>query len=1401
VKVITRRCSPLVLLWLALIVISTPDRPCSAGQDIAVPPLLEPWVEWVLHDKQQLLSCISNYNDYGTRVCSWPSELEMNLDETGGRFRQSWLVHHQSWVSLPGNNSHWPQDVFVDGNPAIILNRDGVPQLRLEPGSHTIKGNFSWTRLPENLQIPPASALVILTVADEKIPFPELDAHGLLWLRGAAAKEKTENRLKIESFRHIDDSIPAVVTLYFTLDVAGAAREINLGLLYEAGTFIPLSLQSSLPAKLEEDGKMVVQVRPGQYTIRLRLRHDGPLREISFVPPAHDFWPQQEIWSFQSRPDLRLVEISGAVPIDPLQASVPAAWQELPAYRLLPGEVMAFTEIKRGDPHPAPDQLSLKRKLWLRFDGSGYTIQDHISGWKNSGWRLDIDPAITLGRVAVDGEEQFITRAEGSESAGVELRSGVLNLVADSSYTGKISRFPATGWEHDFQKVTGELLLPPGWKIIYATGIDNIPGTWLKRWTLLDIFIVLIFTIALAKIFSKSLASVAFITLVINYHQPGAPGYIWLALLIGYTLLKYLPDGKFKKAVRVYQILAILSLIAIVIPYAVTTLRVGIFPQLAQPWVSMNQYSLQNQKASLRTDLLLDNVQQQMETASIPELKEKTMNMSSPATIDSTVRSKTSSFQSPGKLMQHDPKALTQTGPGMPGWQAFQTITFSWSGPVTQGQDMSFTLIGPKVNLVLAFVRILLILVLALGMLGISYRPPKSFSFSGFKSQHLFPLVLLLSLLPLAPQSARSSEIPPPEMLAELQQRLLEKAECFPACADISAADITIDDTLLSLKLHVDAQLDTAIPIPGHVQQWLPWRVMLDEQPAEGLLRRDGGYWMLVTAGRHIVQLSGAIREQNTLQLSFPLQPHQIRINAEGWLVEGGLEDGSFDSQLQFKRLADSGLDGAGSLETGILPAFVLVERNLMLGLEWKVQTRVQRISPLGSGIVLDIPLIPGESVTTDGLRVVDGVAKINLAADSKYIVWESFLEPTNQLLLKHQQTTSWTEIWRVDVSPIFHMQYQGIPVILHKTGNLWLPVWHPWPGETVLLTISRPAGVEGQTLTIEKSHLELRPGRNTTAAKLFLSISSSQGGQHSISLPEDAKLQEVRVKGKIRPIRQDGEKVVLSITPGQQDIELQWIESRGMSAVYRSSDVDLESPSVNASVDLYLPRDRWPLFVGGQQLMGPAVLFWSVLIIVVLVAFGLSRTGWTPLRFHHWVLLGIGLSMSQLFVGFIVVGWLMALDRRGRAIDLQGRFFNASQIGLAVLTVAAVGSLVLSISFGLLGHPDMNIVGNGSNSSLLRWYQDISDQTLPQAWVVSIPMLYYRLAMLLWALWISFWLVGVLKWGWQQYTFGKIWESRPKKNDKGSRFGKSSKPKQATEQPPESSASEGEQHIDVTLK
>jgi hypothetical protein len=70
-----------------------------------------------------------------------------------------------------------------------------------------------------------------------------------------------------------------------------------------------------------------------------------------------------------------------------------------------------------------------------------------------------------------------------------------------------------------------------------------------------------------------------------------------------------------------------------------------------------------------------------------------------------------------------------------------------------------------------------------------------------------------------------------------------------------------------------------------------------------------------------------------------------------------------------------------------------------------------------------------------------------------------------------------------------------------------------------------------------------------------------------------------------------------------------------------------------------------------------------------------------------------------------------------------------------------------------------MQISGNGSSPLLLNWYVDRTDGSLPRPWIVSVPILVYRLAMLAWALWLAAALVRWLRWGWESLNTEGLWK------------------------------------------
>jgi hypothetical protein len=151
-----------------------------------------------------------------------------------------------------------------------------------------------------------------------------------------------------------------------------------------------------------------------------------------------------------------------------------------------------------------------------------------------------------------------------------------------------------------------------------------------------------------------------------------------------------------------------------------------------------------------------------------------------------------------------------------------------------------------------------------------------------------------------------------------------------------------------------------------------------------------------------------------------------------------------------------------------------------------------------------------------------------------------------------------------------------------------------------------------------------------------------------------------------------------------------------------------------------------------------------------------------TPLKGLQWVLLMLGLSQVPIPAAAIVVGWLLAMGWREKKVELSAGLFNLRQLALFGWTLAAAGVLFAAIYGGLLGQPEMQVTGNGSTANHLRWFDDRTTGPMPAGWILSVPMLVYRGAMLAWSLWLALALLSWIKWAWSAFSAGGLWRSSP---------------------------------------
>jgi hypothetical protein len=677
---------------------------------------------------------------------------------------------------------------------------------------------------------------------------------------------------------------------------------------------------------------------------------------------------------------------------------------------------------------------------------------------------------------------------------------------------------------------------------------------------------------------------IALLTLILIWHIPNAPHFVWLNLLASVALLRVLPptdehSGKVRlhQTLKLYYRLSLVALLLIAVPFMIDQMRTGLYPQLQRPSQTLPQPAVAP-----------------VATRSVPPLPEGALREAEEARGDQFLarakREASPHYHEPAEkvLIDVDPKARVQTGPWLPTWR-WSAVHLAWNGPVSRDQRLAVWLIPPAGNLALNGLRVGSVVLLGLLLAGLMgrWRPSKSLGV-GF-------LALVLIGPGYLPERAQAASFPPPELLETLETRLLEPPECLPACAAIPRLAVETDPDRLTLRLELAAQTDVSLPLPVDLLAWRPQQVLFDGQLADGLIRSsDGSLWIRAPAGVHQLLLGGALPGRERITLPLPLRPHHVEVSGEGWHVERVGENGVPGNQLQLIRL-DAGTDQAASqFAASTLPPLLRIERTLRLGLDRRVETQVVRLSPADVSVLVRVPLLTGESVTTEGVRVEGNEVLVSLRSGQRNLTWRSTLIPLSPLVLTASPAIDFIETWRADPSPIWHVQLAGIPVVHHQDkAQHWLPEWRPWPGERVILSLSRPEGLSGPTLTIDSSELRVNPGRRTTEVALALSLRSTQGGQHRIVLPEAAQLQRVAIDGRTQPFRQEGPHLTLPVVPGTQHFQLEWRQPTGIGSRFFTPPVDLGAPSVNASITIALGADRWILLLGGPAL-GPAVLFWG---------------------------------------------------------------------------------------------------------------------------------------------------------------------------------------------------------------
>jgi hypothetical protein len=1392
----------------------------------AIPPPLRDWQGWVLKGEEFRRCPFLSNRTAGPALpipahafrCFWPERLALSVDARGGTFTQRWQVYAEGWIELPGSLEHWPRDVRVNGAPAAVVAAGETPSLRLGPGTYTLSGRFAWNARPESLPLPASTAIVDLSVDGQRVSQPERPG-GAVWL-GKRRSTEEPAAMEVQVYRLVQDDIPVYLQTRIRLNVAGDAREELLARVLPDG-FTATALTGDLPARLERDGRLRVQVRAGMHEITLSARGTSVAAALARPAPGEGVWPREEIWSFAANDTMRVAAAEGADGIDPAQANVPPEWRQLPAFRMPVDAKLNVVERSRGLANTDANRLSLARNLWLDFDHEGYTAVDRIVGTMRRDWRLDMQAPFALAS-ARQGADQLLVTESANGSGGVELRRPRVDLETISRKTSGGGGMPATGWNERFDRVSGVVHLPPGHRLIAAVGADAAPGSWWESWGLWSVFGVLIVVVFVYWAAGVVPAAVAAVALLLTYQE--APAYIWLwgNLLAALAIARAAPEGRFLNFARRYRTVSFVVLAVALLPFLWMQVRYALYPQLEGPsythpiladrdnadnpyglealWVdgpNLNPFASKAPVAAppppIEADIVEERMVRQSEAAAATDAAAAATDASADAIAAPTVVAEprpsagTLNFKGSGLntlqvVQRYAAGTILQAGPGRPAWN-YSSYNYYWSGPVEATDTVRFLYVGPVTMFFWRLIGVIALIALFVYLAALSFggsapggsAPGSSPSRGSWLSRlpglpraaagWLLPLLLLGAFVPSGDAFAQGPAAPDSALLTELKSRLIEGPKCSPHCAEITAARVIVDGDRLEVVLQVSALQTLAVAMPHASDRWQLDEVSVDARASLAVGREsDSSLWVPLSPGAHTVRLSGRLASAESVQLAFPQVPRTIDVSARGWTANGVNEGRLVSGSLELARIKETRA-GAAELSAGAeFPAFVRVVRQFNLDLDWTLDTRVSRIAPERAAISVEVPLVSGESVLTPGIEVRNGTALVGLSSGQESLRWRSGLARAETLELTLPADAPRSEDWSFSVNPQWNVSFSGFAAVLPQDvdGENWVFRFIPRPGEKLALTITRPKGVKGTTLAIDRVNLGVSVGQRSSNTTLAFDFRSTQGGRHVLKLPPDARVTSVTFDGQTQPVRPEKGELPLSLTPGAHRFEISWEDSKDVGLRMRPPVVDLGSPASNVTTSVEMPDSRWVLFASGPG-VGPAVLYWGELVVFIGMAWLLSRWSRSPLRFTEWLLLGLGLSTQSWFVFALTAAWLLVMRWREGWQPSEGLArwrFNTLQVLLALFTVFAISVLVFSgIRNGLLARPDMGIESVGHYAESLRWFQDQVAGMVEAPSIWSVPMWVYRWVMLAWAIWMAFALVRWLRWAFGAWKTNGLWK------------------------------------------
>lgn len=592
--------------------------------------------------------------------------------------------------------------------------------------------------------------------------------------------------------------------------------------------------------------------------------------------------------------------------------------------------------------------------------------------------------------------------------------------------------------------------------------------------------------------------------------------------------------------------------------------------------------------------------------------------------------------------------------------------------------------------------------------------------------------------------SSAFAQIPDDFTLNDLSNYINRDDNCRAySCNSLNSFSISkVENNVVTFDIGVSARKTSEILIPFSGEKVNIKDILLDGKKWYGARKESSNMYVVIPEGIHTITLVTQLKEPllrlNGLPNNFISNLGQDIIRLSERNNEYFLELGLGFGENKFIK----------EEETLPITPYFIVSRELELGNRWRMKTTIYPISSINDSRLLNIKLLDGESVLTEGIQARNG--QVNVIAGNTPIIWESIITPQSGLQIKGEEK-GYINQFSLNVEKDWVYKFSGMnPNIKGNTGYSWIM----WPNDILILNFEKPNILKGENINIEnviiRSEFDTQPFNYNVDFK----INSSLGGRTHIILPEGYTSRSLRINNIQKETNQELNTISLDLNSGENNVSLVLNKKADWQFKMDLPILKFEKDPVNVTYNLSAYQlDRWILWAGGSDL-NPPILLWGVLVGLLVVAIGLKYLP-TPLSWLSWALLLFGLSQSGInsivlvVLTFMIVGFKPLIYKNENNL----KFYNTYQIFMAIMLLISATILLFTLRQGLLFNPE-----TFSNNYLVWFSEQMKDKS---AWFISLPLWVYHSLMFAWAIWLAYVVTIWSKWIWLRFISPTLWRQK----------------------------------------